>query len=74
MVSRGRAHRPPPTPEDIRRQLGWKLAPPEPTFALISLCLLPATLGQLAAQAALDFFLAPLRSQSVLSLRARLSG
>jgi hypothetical protein len=70
MVSRGRAHRPPPTPEDIRRQLGWKLAPPEPTFALISLCLLPATLGQLAAQAAFDFFLAPLRSQSVLSLRA----
>jgi hypothetical protein len=60
MVSRGRAHRPPPSPEELRRQLGWKLAPPEPTYALIGLYLLPATLGQLAAQAILDWCLAPL--------------
>jgi hypothetical protein len=54
MASRGRAHRPPPAPEDIRRQLGWKLGPPEPTLALLKLCLLPVTLGQLAAQAAMN--------------------
>jgi hypothetical protein len=63
MASRERARRPPPPPEDIRRQLGWKLAPPEPAFALIRLCLLPTTLGQLAAQAVLDWCLAPLRLQ-----------
>jgi hypothetical protein len=62
MAKRERARRPPPAPEDIRRQLGWKLAPPETTCALISLCLLPATLGQLAAQAALDWCMAPLRA------------
>jgi hypothetical protein len=61
MANRERARRPPPAPEDIRRQLGWKLAPPEPTSALINLCLLPATLSQLAVQAALDLCLSPLR-------------
>jgi hypothetical protein len=61
MASRGRAHRPPPTPEDIRRQLGWKLAPPQPTAALIGLCLLPATASQYFAQILLDWCLAPLR-------------
>jgi hypothetical protein len=63
MARRERAHRPPPAPEDIRRQLGWTLAPPQQTCALISLCLLPATLGQLAAQATLDICLASLRTR-----------
>jgi hypothetical protein len=31
MASRGGARRPPPAPEDIRRQLGWKLAQAAPT-------------------------------------------
>jgi hypothetical protein len=60
MVARGQAHRPPPAPDDIRRQLGWTLASPKYTCSLISLCMLPATLGQVAAQAALDLCLAPL--------------
>ncbi|TFW31819.1 hypothetical protein E4O92_12220 [Massilia horti] len=63
MSAREHAHRPPPAPQDIRRQLGWTLAPPEPTFTLIKLCLLPATLGQLAAQATWAWCLAPLRAE-----------
>jgi hypothetical protein len=62
MARRERARRPPPAPEDIRRQLGWKLAPLNPVDALMAFCLLPATLGQLAAQTALDIYLAPLRA------------
>jgi hypothetical protein len=63
MMAREHEHRPPPSPEEIRRQLGWRLAPPEPPCAFLGMCLLPATLGQLAAQAALGWMLAPLRAQ-----------
>lgn len=63
MVSRGRTHRPPPAPEDIRRQLGWKLARAEPDCSLIGLYLLPATLGQCVAQLVLDWCLNPLATQ-----------
>jgi hypothetical protein len=61
MAAREHARQPPPPPEDIRRQLGWKLAPSETTCALINLCLLPAALGQIAAQAAFQLCLLPLR-------------
>jgi hypothetical protein len=64
MARRERDHRPPPAPEDIRRQLGWDLAPPEPVSALIGFCLLPATLTQYAARIVLDWCLAPLRLHS----------
>lgn len=67
MVAREHAHRPPPPPEEIRRQLGWQMASPDPASALIGLCLLPATLGQLAAQAAFDWCLTPLRSPPLLA-------
>jgi hypothetical protein len=60
MLSREGAHRPPPAPEDIRRQLGWRLASAEPHFALIRLCLLPVAFGQFATQAALAWFLTPI--------------
>jgi hypothetical protein len=63
MASRERAGRPPPAPEDIRRQLGWSLPPPDLHFVLIRLYMLPATLGQFAAQTALDFCLAPFQLQ-----------
>ena len=66
MVAREHAHRPPPPPEEIRRQLGWQLAS-DPATAMVRLYLLPATLGQLAAQAALDLCLAPLRSSPILA-------
>jgi hypothetical protein len=67
MARRERARRPPPAPEDIRRQLGWKLAPCDSTYALIEFYLLPATLGRLAAQAALEFCLRPLHTSKRLS-------
>lgn len=63
MAAREHARRPPPAPQDIRRQLGWSLAPPDQQVALIRLCFLPATLGHAAAQAALDLCFAPLRWQ-----------
>jgi hypothetical protein len=63
MLAREHEHRPPPPPEEIRRQLGWRLAPPDPTCGLLGMYLLPATLGQLAAQAALRWMLVPLRAQ-----------
>jgi hypothetical protein len=62
MMAREHAHRPPPSPEEIRRQLGWQLAPPEPTDAMVAFCMLSATLGQLAAQAAFDWCMAPVEA------------
>lgn len=70
MVAREHAHRPPPAPEEIRRQLGWELAPADPCSALFGLCMLPATLGQLVTQSVLDWCLAPLRSRVMLALPA----
>lgn len=67
MIAREHARRPPPAPEEIRRQLGWQMAAPDPAGALLGLCLLPATLGQIAAQTALDWYFAPLRSPPMLS-------
>jgi hypothetical protein len=61
MAARGHARRPPPSPADIRRQLGWKMAPPQPAAALISFYLLPATTGQLISQLMIDWCLMPLR-------------
>jgi hypothetical protein len=62
MAARERACRPPPAPEEVRRQLGWRLAPPEPASPLVGLYMVPAHLGHCAAQLALDWCLAPLRA------------
>jgi hypothetical protein len=64
MASRGRAHRPPPTPEEIRRQLGWRLDPGAHDVSLLGLYLLPSTIGQWATQLTLDWLLAPLRASA----------
>jgi hypothetical protein len=64
MAARGHAHRPPPAPADIRRQLGWTLAPPQSTVALIDLCLLPATTGQYLARILFNWCLVPLYASS----------
>jgi len=63
MVARGQAKRPPPAPEEIRRQLGWQLAPPDPPCALAGWYMFPATLGQCAVQFVIDWCLAPLRAR-----------
>jgi hypothetical protein len=62
MAGRGAAHRPPPAPAEIRRQLGWRMAPDESEFPLMDLCLLPTTCGQLTAQLVIDLWLAPSRA------------
>ena len=68
MAGRELARRPPPAPEEIRRQLGWRLAAPEPDYPLAQLCLLPSAYGRLAAQlaqAVLDWAWAAARISSV---------
>ena len=52
MAERELARRPPPAPEEIRRQLGWRLDPPAPEYPLVQLFLLPSTYSRLAAQLA----------------------
>lgn len=60
MLQRGRAHRPPPAPDEIRRQLGWYwrcedatpcLIFPSPQFGLF----LPGTMAQLSALMAVEW-------------------
>ena len=64
MAGRGSAHRPPPPPEEIRRQLGWCLESEQSAFPMMALCLLPSTCGQLAAQLVIDLLFAPARAMS----------
>lgn len=62
MARRGTAHRPPPAPADIRRQLGWRLAPANDQQALMQFCLLPSTYSQLTTQIILDWMFASSRA------------
>jgi hypothetical protein len=62
MLAREHAYRPPPAPEEVRRQLNWHVVEAETDCVLGPLCLLPATLGQWVVQAALDWCLVPLRA------------
>lgn len=60
MVRRERACLPPPSPDEVRRQLGWRLGGDEPL--IVHLCvLLPATVGQLAALIVIDWLFTPTR-------------
>jgi hypothetical protein len=54
MLAREAARHPPPPPEEIRRQLGWRVAPDDDT-PLLQLYLIPSTCGQLAARLAVDW-------------------
>ncbi len=62
MARRETAHRPPPAPAEIRRQLGWGLAPAKDEQVLLQLCLLPSTYSQLTAQIVLDWLFASSRA------------
>ena len=59
MAERELARRPPPSPSEIRRQLGWRLAPADDDRALLEFYLIPTTYGRLATQIALYWLLAP---------------
>jgi hypothetical protein len=72
MSAREHAFRPPPPPEEIRRQLNWHVVASESDCLLGPFFLLPATFGQLAVQAALDWCLVPLRAQLAATAAGRL--
>jgi hypothetical protein len=59
MLAREGARRPPPAPEEIRRQLGWRLASTECEQPWVQLCLIPTAYSQFATQLALDWMFAP---------------
>src|SRR4051812_27727101 len=62
MVLREHARRPPPTPDEVRRQLGWRLSTSDDDPLLVHLCtVLPATMGQLAALIALNWIFSSAR-------------
>ena len=57
--------RPPPTPEEIRRRLGWRCASSSAGFGSASTFFLPSTIAQLATLMAVEWcFLASGLSRS----------
>jgi hypothetical protein len=62
MLRREGERRPPPPPAEIRRQLGWRIAPAESLPAVVQLYLLPSTLGRLSGQFVLDWICFSLRA------------
>ena len=62
MVARESARRPPPAPEEIRRQLGWRLQQCDEDVLLLKFYLIPTTYTQLATRITLDWTLALMRS------------
>lgn len=69
MLRREADRRPPPPPAEIRRQLGWRLAPAEHEPAMVQLYLLPSTYSQLTAQFVLDWLFAS--SRAIAAVRTR---
>lgn len=70
MARRESARRPPPAPEEIRRELGWRLERADEEHLLLQFYLIPTTYTHLATRIALDLMLAPLR-QTTLSFCVR---
>lgn len=65
MMRREAAHRPPPAPAEIRRQLGWRLEAEHDEPALLQLCLLPSACSQLTALLLFDWMYAASRAVDV---------
>ena len=61
MAAREAARLPPPAPEEIRRQLGWRLQQADEDRLRVQFYLIPTAYSQLAAQLVIDWMLAPLR-------------
>lgn len=65
MARREAAQRPPPTPEEIRRQLGWRMVSQgREDYLPVSWYLFPSSFPHLIAQIALDWCIASVRSAS----------
>jgi hypothetical protein len=61
MLERGHTWRPPPPPDEIRRQLGWHVVAGSNDATLMPLFMLPVTFGQLALELALGCCLTPFK-------------
>ena len=61
MATRELARRPPPAPDEIRRQLGWRIQDPDEKRLLVQFYLIPTIYCQLIVGMSLDWLLAPLR-------------
>ena len=59
MAKRESAHRPPPPPAEIRRELNWRLQPCDNDSVLFQFCMLPSAYSQLTAQVLLNWIFAP---------------
>lgn len=62
MVAREAARRPPAPPEEIRRQLGWRLELGDEDRMRIEFYLIPTAYSQMATQIAFNWMLAAMRS------------
>lgn len=62
MNAREANHRPPPAPDEIRRQLGWQMHPGDDDRVLVEFYLIPSTCGQMAARIALNWYFASVRA------------
>lgn len=69
MLRREADRRPPPPPAEIRRQLGWRLAPPGNAPAMVQFRLLPSTYSELTAQFVLDWLYASSRAIAAARIR-----
>jgi hypothetical protein len=61
MAARERARRPPPAPEEIRRQLGWRLRHADEDHFLFQFYLIPTNYTHLATRITLHWMLATMR-------------
>jgi hypothetical protein len=66
MAGREAARRPPPAPEEIRRQLGWRIARPDEDRLRLQFYLIPTSYHQLLTQITVDWLFAPLRCAGAL--------
>jgi hypothetical protein len=62
MARRESALRPPAAPADIRRELGWRMAPADDQHPLVRFCHLPTTCTQLTAQLVVEWLSASARA------------
>jgi hypothetical protein len=61
MAAREAARHPPPAPEEIRRQLGWRLQRADEHLMLLQFYLIPTSYSHLVTRIACDFLLAAMK-------------
>jgi hypothetical protein len=62
MAAREAARLPPPAPEEIRRQLGWRLQRCDEDRMLLQFYLIPTNYTHMATQIVVDWMLAAMRA------------